>query len=409
MTDLTVAIVSDLHATEAPSRSSLIYARHNHLLRNEDPLIDLMQRVREYGTRADLLLVPGDITDRADSIGLEYGWVQLHQLATALGATILSIPGNHDLVTHDAVVDPRVGLKSLIPSFPSGEKLHDRDFWKQGWAIVEKPGYRVLLLDSTYTFPPYPTTGRTDPDTWSAYELALNRGGFDESQHAGIEDYLRTAEHKLNLAMVHHHPIEHQLRSAFQDSYGPMQRGGELVELLTSYPKAGRWLLIHGHKHIPQLVNSVFTSSNGPVVLCAASLGAPIWSPLSTVTRNQFHVVRVSDSRTSSIGPLIGEILSMMWCLGEGWIEPPPKGAGLPLRTGFGSMIDHRVIANRCAEYFRSTAQPYCTIGEIAAAVPELSYMTPRDFSFLEDELDEINLIFSRDRHQEVQQLSRRA
>lgn len=407
MAELTIAVVSDIHAFDSDERDTYVTIDPGAASRTFHPIVDLIDYIVDCNLGADYLALPGDLVNRAHSAGLAYVWLQMRDVARRLGARIVAVPGNHDIVTHQPTKDPRGALKSLMPSFPLQEPALDALFWTQGWIALEQAEHRFLLLDSTFDFPTYPA----DPATAAsdAYLNALNRGGFSEEQEAGIDAYLRRAPRKLNVALVHHHPLEHQLRRQFQDSYGPMRRGGELIELLTRHTAAGRWLVIHGHKHVPQIVSAVATSANGPIVLGAGSLGAQIWPPLNTAARNQFHLVRVRDDNPADLGYLVGQVQSAMWCLGEGWISPPPRGAGLPRLAGFGCISDHRNLAKRCHSEVTRGGGDFIEMSELVKRVPELQYIAPRDFDDLEAEIGHLDLEFTRDRDQGIRQLAKRA
>lgn len=407
MGELVLAVVSDVHASDRVDQHTHVSTSPGAAASTLHPLVDLAAHIYETHLRADYLLIPGDLANQAHQPGLAYAWQQANHLAGLLGAELLGVPGNHDLTTHNPSIDSRAGLKSLVPSFPTGDPGRDSTFWKSGWVALEESQHRILLLDSTFDFPPYPTNP-TDPLVWTEYTDALNRGGFTEQQEAQIDDYLRTATRKLNIAVIHHHPLEHQLRHQFQDSYGPMRRGGELIDLLSRHPRAGRWLIVHGHKHVPQIASAVAVSSNGPIMLCAGSLGAHIWPPLNTVARNQFHLVKVRDDNPSGLGFLLGQIQSAMWCLGEGWLSPPPRGGGLPRLTGFGCVVDHRTLAQRCKEEMDLVGVDFLPLPRLVAAIPELPYIAPRDFEHLETEIEALNLEFTRGRDEEVKLLARK-
>jgi len=407
VSELTLVVLSDIHAHDHTDDTYVDLAPAT-ASRTLHPLVDLVEHIQDNAIRADYLILPGDLANKAHSGGLAYVWQQARHVARLLGAEIVAVPGNHDVITHDAAPDPRGPLKALMPTFPTQDPAADEEFWATGWLVIERADHRFLLIDSTYDFPDFPTDP-TDPAVWSEYASALNRGGFSEHQEQGIESYLRGANRKLNIAVVHHHPMEHQLRHQFQDTYGPMRRGGELVDLLTRHRGAGRWLVIHGHKHVPQLASAVATSANGPVMLCAASVGAQIWPPLNTVARNQFHLVRVRDDNPGGLGYLLGQVQSAMWCIGEGWLPPPPRGAGLPRLTGFGCIVDHRNLAARCRDEIERKGADFMEMSELVQRVPELQYIAPRDFEHLETEIASLMLEFTRSRDEEIRLLAKRA
>lgn len=407
MGELVLAVISDVHASDRVDQHTHVSTSPGVAARTLHPLVDLEEYIKVESLRADYLLVPGDLANQAHLPGLAYAWQQANRLAGLLGAELLGVPGNHDLTTHSPAIDSRAGLKSLVPSFPTGDPARDSAFWAQGWAAREEIDHRILLLDSTFDFPAYPRNP-ADPAVWKEYEDALNRGGFSREQEEQIDEFLKNASRKLNIAVIHHHPLEHQLRHQFRDSYGPMRRGGELIDLLSRHPRAGRWLIVHGHKHVPQIASAVAVSANGPVMLCAGSLGAHIWPPLNTVAHNQFHLVKVRDDNPSDLGFLLGQIQSAMWCFGEGWISPPPRGGGLPRLTGFGCVVDHRTLAQRCRETIDRLGVDFLSLPDLVAEIPELPYIAPRDFEHLEIEVEALQLEFTRSRDEEIKLLSRR-
>jgi hypothetical protein len=198
----------------------------------------------------------------------------------------------------------------------------------------------------------------------------------------GVEEevraYLSTAPRKLNIAMVHHHPLEHQLRAHLQDHYGPMRRGGELIEMLSSTYAAGRWVVVHGHKHIPQLVNATSASTLGPTIVCAGSLGAKIWDPISTVARNQFHMIDVTSDAVTAGAPR-GVVTSFTWGVGNGWYKSERTGSGLPGRAGFGSLTNPDAIAAQIDLLVPTPSGSFAIYPDLVAAIPDLPHLLPAD------------------------------
>lgn len=305
MAKLTLLVVSDIHAGDAHGQDTYVTSEPPTARVDMHPLSDLVNWVDLHSVGADYLVVAGDIANRADSGGLSYAWSKLQQLARSLGAQVIAAPGNHDVTTRAHVSDPREALKKLLPTFPLGDPILDQRFWTDGFVISEFEDHRFVVLDSTSDFPPHPGVFES-AEQEEAYQAAINQGGIAASTLAALENELRGMSKKLNVLVLHHHPLEHQLRTHMRDWHGPMRNGGELAALLSSNPDAGRWLVIHGHKHIPQLVQDVRVNAGGPVVLCAASLGHHLWAPATSFVNNQFHIVHVADDRVPGVGSFTG-------------------------------------------------------------------------------------------------------
>lgn len=402
-----IAIASDIHAGTSDSRATHVLAGPSSHARGLQPLSDLIHLIDDDGISADYLVVPGDIANQADAGGLAYGWRKIHQIADKLGAEVIAVPGNHDVVTHSASSDPRAMLKKLLPTFPAGDATTDAIFWDQGWAALEKLDHRILMIDSTFAFPRFPTWAVEGDSDWREYMSAIDKGSFPESIENQLEEYIRVAEPKLNFVVIHHHPQEHQQKSYLQDEYGAMNRGADLLDLLSRHPRAGRWILIHGHRHIPQLVNAVTTTGNGPLVLCAASLGAKLWSPVDTITRNQFHIVDATDEDVSFLGSVRGSVESYTWGYGDGWRSSERRGAGLPSVSGFGCSDDFRLVSRQILAYMDENKLQFVEYSALKAVVPQLPYMLPKDLEFLEGDLEVKGLGFMRDRRNRLRQVIR--
>ncbi|MDF2991440.1 MAG: hypothetical protein K0S37_1954 [Microbacterium sp.] len=357
-------------------------------------MADLEQLVLNEKLSADYLLLPGDIANRANAEGLQYGWRRSHTIAASLGAHLIATAGNHDVVTHSFTEDPQQMLRDLLPSFPTGDPEVDVAYWDRGWTVVEHDDHRFVVLNSTADFPPFPRDA--GEEAGALYRLTVERGGLAANVEQELEAYLDSAPPKLNILLVHHHPVEHQLPTGLQDTYGPMRRGSELIDLLTSAHSTGRWLIVHGHKHVPQLAAATSTSANGPIVLCAGSLGAKLWDPVTTVARNQFHILEVTADLSGTGPGLLGKVESWTWGVGVGWYRSERRGSGLPGLTGFGNTTEPRVLLSRIDAAVPETPGMFVQHHELIRTVPELPYLMPADETMLEEMAKRRGLQFHR-------------
>lgn len=408
MAELRVAVVSDIHAGSKPSEWTHVVAEPPTAAAGSQPLADLFQFVRDRNLKADYLIAPGDISNQADGVGLQYAWRVLHSLASEMGARLVAAPGNHDVITHDDVADGTILMRNLLPSFPTGNPEVDDQFWIDGYAILEEPSHRIVVVNSTFDFPPYPTGFGTGTAEWDTYTKELDRGGFPEEVESRLNSALSGLEQKINILVVHHHPQEHQLRDQFKDTYGSMRRGDALLALLHQHHNAGRWILIHGHKHIPQLVHAGGSVGTSVTMMCAASAGASIWPPHHTVTRNQFHIINLESDATPGLGTLRGTVESYFWAFSEGWMPPQRKGCGLPAIAGFGCTDDHRDLAAQVVELMNSEGLEFLDVPELHSRLPRLKYQVPVEFELFEAHLFTAGFFLSRDPDERAHQVVRR-
>ncbi|MGW9264983.1 metallophosphoesterase family protein [Gordonia terrae] len=409
MAKLSIAIVSDIHADERDGAFTHVVPEPPLPRRGMHPLRDLIRVLQSENIKSDYLVAPGDIANQADATGLIYGWRSLNQIADVLEAKLIAVPGNHDIITHSNEDDPRKLLKNLLPAFPVQDRLELVDkFWEDGWSLLDEDDHRFLLIDSTRTFPSIPVSPPDDSEEWVAYRKAIERGGISNATLAELELLFDTmAGDKLNIAVVHHHPQEHQMRSSLQDNYGPMERGGELLELLSSNAKCGRWMVIHGHKHVPQLVDSIGVTSNGPIVLCAGTVGAKLWPEISTVTRNQFHLMEICNDFSPGVGRLHGAIRTLTWGSGEGWYRTERQGAGLPAVGGFGCITSLDDLTKKITSFMEDESLAFISYRALVEHVPELPFQLPGHFESIQMSLETRGYEFSRNRRHEITQLSK--
>jgi hypothetical protein len=408
-TRLRVAVASDIHADANIDEPRDSYVRTEPPRRQafSNPLRDLIRFVDRERITADILLCPGDMTNRSDNTGKLYAWMALNELADALQADALyATPGNHDLETHSPVPDPTAALRTLSPSYPTRDAARDDLFWRDGYCVVEDPVSRFVILNSCLGFPSHPGAAADEVEI-NEYKVALDRGAFLESTQIALENDFSSWPHKpVNVLMTHHHVAEHEKRHLFKDTYGPMGRGDELLGLLDRYPGTGRWLVVHGHKHVPLIANASGGSASTPIVMSAASVGGKLWHPIVSVTRNQFHILEFHVETVLGLPDLRGVCESYMWGFGDGWGIAANTQAGLPAMCGFGVSHDHRDLARRVASLL-SPADEIVKWDLVVEHVPEITYQSHRDLLLLDDALADLGFVVVPDRRGRRRQLVR--
>src|SRR5579863_2023126 len=100
MSELTIAVMSDLHVYdeivdgESPSwlSTSTPRGRDDH-----HPISALRVLIKRELPKADLLLCPGDLGDKARPSAIQYAWECVHEIARVLNpALVAATTGNHD-------------------------------------------------------------------------------------------------------------------------------------------------------------------------------------------------------------------------------------------------------------------------------------------------------------------------
>jgi predicted phosphodiesterase len=358
---LRIAVASDLHAFSDPGAtipSHLDIKRPKSQL-GKHPISGLVSLISEHNLKADVLLCPGDLGDKASTEGIEFAWRAIHDIGTALQAKlVVGTAGNHDLDSrHLKTYDSVEFLKRLDPRFPISIDALNRDFWARHFAVVDESDYRILILNSS----------------------AYHGGAPDEIKHGrvaddsldAIEETLESLDVKpINILLCHHHPQEHvEIESV---DYQVMKGGQRLLHLLGS-GTFGRWLVVHGHMHHPK-IEYAQGAGDSPAILSAGSLCAVIYSTLQTLARNEFHIVSFSLDDIAKYG-FVGRVESWDWAFGDGW-APSRPGSGLPHVCGFGFRTDLEAFAREVAVLVPAD---YMAWEDLRRLKPRIDFLIPQD------------------------------
>ena len=367
---LKIAVLSDLHVFNGSSNDSkapsFIGTADSQNIPEKHPFRGLEKLIDDEGLSADLLICPGDMSDKADPAALQFAWQKLHWLRDKLGARqLLATNGNHDIDSrymnddHDA----KGSLQSLVPMFPgTSEILCDR-YWSRNFAIYTEDDLRIVLLNSAA----FHGAGKD-----SAREF--ENGRISSRTVDALARALDGEERRVNILVCHHHPAP--FNPVQEDDYSEMIGGESLLRLLNSGDH-GSWLLIHGHKHYPRL-DYAEGGAASPVIFSAGSFAAVLYPKLAGHARNQFYILEIPVAELDSLGLDVGGTLRAWDWIGLiGW-QTAGAQSGLPHRVGFGWREAPRAIANDIAQRF-GTAGSIWSADQLLSEVPKLRYLRPKD------------------------------
>lgn len=367
---LKIAVVSDLHvfngSSEDSKSPSMIGTADAQDAPERHPLRGLADMIERDNLSADLLICPGDLSDKADPTALIFAWNKLNQLKDQLGAKhLLATAGNHDIDSrnqHDDH-DPKGNLQALDPMFPGvDEALCDR-FWSRNFVIVELEDVRILLLNSS-AFHGYGSDAKPE----------FRHGRISSRTISVLRTALAGGEKRINILVCHHHPITHN--PVNEEDYSEMGGGDRLIDLLDS-GEYGSWLLIHGHKHYPRLAYASGGASS-PIIFSAGSLSAFLYQKIASRARNQFYIINIPIDDLDALDlDLAGTVTAWDWINMSGW-QPAGAGSGLPHQVGFGWRESVRTIATTVAKHLEDK-KVVLTGEELLAAIPKMRFLRPEE------------------------------
>lgn len=351
-----LAVMSDLHCRPAgPISDSLLAVGGLRLPPEQHPVQALVDIIRSKGWKADALLVPGDLTNKAAQEGLSQGWDFALEVGRELGAVVIAVLGNHDVDSKrlQPQRDAFYIARNLHPDFPFRGEQQRQSFFSDGFCIIDLAEHVQIVLVNTVI----------DHDN----EETAKRGSFDMARIAKMRGVLRERLHTpLRMAMMHHHPILHT--GSYLSSADVIPTGDALLSALR---ESGCKLVLHGHKHITRL-----TTVDGVTVFAAGSFSALLMQ-FSSVTGNTFHLIDVSQDWE-------GVIRTWVFQLGRGWHPSNSEYTGFPHAAGFGCTQSTSELAKRLVSVFNGkVTESRVRHSDIIAAVPTLRYVTPVQFGEL--------------------------
>jgi 3',5'-cyclic AMP phosphodiesterase CpdA len=351
---INIAIISDLHCKHSSGNSqtsSNTYLTSDLLKKpvNRNPVESLKLVIKDKGLRADLLLCPGDITDKMDKQGLVTGWDHLEDLKVVFNAELLvATVGNHDVDSRKQQGKyPFQMIKDLSDNFPTPDKTQNSTYWSSNFSILSTEIYDLLIFNSCYSH-----VGEAE-----ARESIITSETLQELDKllSKIKD-----NGKSKIAMCHHHPMKHS-NMDYKD--GDSIEKGDLF--LTLLEKKNFKLVIHGHKHDPRL------NYSGSLPIFGCGSFSSMANLLDLGAENTFHFVELNIEDNNGI------IKTWIYRPKSGWTQK--LDTYFPCFTGFGARPDIQSLANQCVTYVNSQDETSIKYDNLIRHLPVLKYLIPSE------------------------------
>jgi predicted MPP superfamily phosphohydrolase len=369
---LRVAVLSDLHYMQVKDGCLPQAASAGGL----DPMEELIKRFHPQNPSADLLVCPGDITDRANPVAFAAGWTQLHRLGAALGVKrSVAATGNHEVQSRlkgdpvapgnaEHAIDP-VEFLVNTSGYPTVFPLPHQKwiYWGRGYEILCDDDSIIVIINSCH----YHVT---------LQDNEFERGRISDAALEELQEDLKglAASRPFRLLVVHHPPLPHE-ETGLELGRTPMHNGPALMKALSN--TALDWLVIHGHKHHHRLVRAdggVFQ----PFVFGAASFGAMLRGDMARRTRNQFYIITLETTKDAlDADCLSGSIQALHWS-NSGWEETTDISWGLPNGCGFTSQtVDLSALAVGMRTLLQKSEGQFLEWPEVVTQIPQLRFLMP--------------------------------
>jgi predicted phosphodiesterase len=351
--------------------------------------------MKAEGVKPDYVLCPGDITNRSNPASLSYAWDRLNRLANSCGARLIATVGNHDLDSRykENAFDPRGFAMSLSPRIPCEDRQHFLEYWAENFTLISDVGCNILVLNTAA----YHGGGKH-------IAQEIEHGRISQVTSDGIKRVLDSAPiASTNILLCHHHLIrpEHS-----DEELAHQTRGGDsIVQLLNE--SAGAWIVVHGHKHSPDLFYG-HGGSNAPVILACASFSAQINVDAQNKNPNQVHLLACDPEGATNAGlASAGTLTNWTWQPGVGWGKSLGLH-GLKHIVGFGYRASVTGLVQALEEHLSAKRLSQLSWSDAVHAVPALERLIPVDFKALERMLNARGLVILNEQDGSPAQVGRR-
>jgi 3',5'-cyclic AMP phosphodiesterase CpdA len=378
--DLNLLVISDPHAHSGdPLTSNASYYSTDTRFQSValNPFSGIADLIKSEGLHVDWVVSPGDLGDKADPSAQQVAWKELHDIKDRLAASaLIGTTGNHDVDSRRArkEFDPKGALQSLFPTFPleigcyvEGDNVYADRFWSKNFVVVPFEHFdTTLVVINSSAFHGYSSEVKKAPTEHL-------HGRLSPQTIEAIKEAIRSVKTAVNIVLLHHHVKPHP----WIEDGGSVAKGGELlVEMLKESGK--RWLIVHGHQHVPHL-SYADASPFAPVVLSAGSVAAKTYLVRGKHARNQIHHIKLNPNDSSANGVhLFGQVRSWTWSPHIGWTRAQ-RDAGLPYICGFGFRKDLTEVRDQLLAVANKAPNRLVRWEELIGEEPRLYNMMPDD------------------------------
>lgn len=371
-----LAVISDLHCHSKKNNNDV---RESYLLTDEElptlqnPYKSFKELVVRDNIEADVLIMPGDYSNKCCLEGLKMGWGITQDIARLINAKdLISNVGNHDVDSQNLHKKGAFyHIKEIAKTLPTIDNDKNDDFWQNGFVIIEYEDFRILNINSVHSH---------------TNEIDAKHGLFSYDSMSVLEEELKLiTDSKFGIAVCHHNIIEHSRQASSSTDY--MHHGDELIELLDKY---GFELIIHGHKHDP-LIRYAPGGGDSSLIFSSGSFSA-FKSLLLSGGYNTFHVIDIEIRKNARS---VGIIDTWFFVPTKGWKKDVPNPF-INSKSGFGIKFDLKEKALQVLNWFKENDYNILNYeNDFLPHFNDIKYLIPSDIDKLRGELKKLNILIS--------------
>ena len=369
MNRIRIAVLSDLHCDcstdSSGKKESFLSVGSPRVPSGRHPIQALVDLAVNENMSADVILCPGDMTNKISVPGLSHAWDCLrNDVKNAFNANaVFCTLGNHDVSSRSTSTSPFDAAKYIHPEFPFKNQEDRNQFWARGFCLQRVSECAdILIINSTY-------------DHFN--EEAAQHGTFKNEQIMDLDSYLSALTlSDIRVAVLHHHPILHSFINYSSSDVIPT--GDQLLDILGKHKFD---IVIHGHRHYPRIRRHSVGIHNYHI-FCAGSFSAYLSSELSSRTRNVFHIIELFNEN----GVTTGVIKTWEFNIGLGWNPTAISSSDFPHMVCLGAPPPCD-IKGKILKIFSSDEITYLNKAELRQENVNIDFLLPDETYTLATEL----------------------
>ncbi len=380
MQKLRLAVISDLHIGKT-ARAKDLCPHADYIGVDEKYVNKFIDFINSENIKADYLIIPGDITGRADPLEFELASNVIIQIGNALNIPeekFIFVPGNHDKDWN--VLRPGEEDSTGVRTAQMYQSIkHDKWIFNR---ILERSDHCMLSENclAIWKFDDLVVVGCNS--SWHDNgNSRIHHGLVKEDSLSWLDRELTKIDslnQKIKVFLVHHHPIQYSNHIPDQSDHSIMTNAGNLLDLLNKYKFD---MLLHGHKHVPHFRGEVVNSGFPLIILGAGSFSCQLDYSYSGHASNLFHLLEV-DGRDEKTNCISGCLKNWSFLCGHGW-QPSSKHDGIISKIGFGTHTTPNEIKHKLLPIIQRILKKYDFVkwADLVDEIPEYEYLHPERIS----------------------------
>jgi predicted phosphodiesterase len=372
-----LAVISDIHVGEGARAKDLCPA--NAPGRDTKPDDKYREKfigfLKRRNLKADYLILPGDITDRAKPDEVKIASEFIGEACAALDVkpeNVVFVPGNHDVDW--TALDPTdtTGIRRAQRYVPIRSELFlfNAIVTRGKGSVFDAPNF-TIWSDANLLIVGYNSSHHDEPKR--LHHGLIDTKHIEEMRQALIR--LPIVNDQLRLFLVHHHLFQYDDPTPESPDFSIMVNAEHLQAFLREFRFD---ILVHGHRHLPRFTTHSLNGSPEVAVLCSGSFSVQIDTRWTGTISNQFHLITVDD-RDAEENLITGRVESWSYNYVRGWVESDAAHDGIPHVEPFGTYIRperlksllHPILENRFAK------EQYVEWSSVLDKLPRLRHLRP--------------------------------